>query len=389
MYQTSFGAHNHRSHRDDGYELPTGVHVITEYFREAGYFTANLEAAGDKRWGTGKNDFNFHVEKPFDGTHWSQRKPGQPFYAQVSFSEPKPGDWATHSTILKPEDRIDPSLVTLPPYWPDQPEVREALAHYLEAIGRLDRRVGFILDQLEQDGLANNTIVFFFADHGRAMVRCKQWLYEGGIHIPLIVRFPRFLNAGTVSDELISAIDFSATTLKLAGIEPPEEIQGRVFLGSDRDPVREWVFAARDRCDETVDRIRCVRTQRFKYIRNFMPERPYTQLNRYVEERFAAMSVLRRLHAIGQLTPEQQLFMAACRPEEELYDLHSDPHEIKNLASSAEHKATLERLSSILDNWIRDTGDQGGIPENPSTIEKWDRRMQERHPLRGISTGIG
>jgi arylsulfatase A-like enzyme len=381
LYQTSIGVQNHRSHREDGYQLPKGVHLITDYLREAGYFTANLRKAGDPRWGSGKNDFNFQADKPFDGTHWNQRAPGQPFYAQVSFNEPKPGDWADNATLLSPEQRVNPADLELPPYWPDHPIVRKAFGNYLDALARLDGRVGFILDQLEADGLTDNTIIIFFADHGRAMVRCKQWLYDGGIHIPLIIRFPDGRQAGTVRTELVSAIDITATTLRLAGIKPPANLEGRVFLGDERDPPREYVVAARDRCDETVDRIRCVRTKRFKYIRNFMPQRPYTQLNRYVEQKFATMSVLRQLHSAGKLTPEQALFMAPRRPEEELYDLQSDPYEVHNLSSSSQHSARLRQMRAILDEWIARTGDQGAIAEDPRILEKWDEVMQERHPL--------
>lgn len=381
MYQTSIGAHNHRSHRDDGYRLPRGVHVITDYLRDAGYFTANLKKVGDPRWGSGKNDFNFLVDKPFDGTHWSQRQPGQTFYAQVSFNEPKPGDWADNATLLAPKQRVNPAELTLPPYWPDHPVIREAFGNYLDAVTRLDSRVGFILNQLETDGLADNTIVFFFADHGQAMVRCKQWLYDGGIHIPLIVRLPGRGQAGTIRTDLVSAIDITATTLKLAGIKRPSNLEGQVFLGDERDPPREYVVAARDRCDETVDRIRCVRTKKFKYIRNFMPELPYTQLNRYVEQKFATMSVLRQLHAAGKLTPEQELFMASHRPAEELYDLQSDPHEVRNLSSSAQHSATLKQMRAILDQWIARTDDKGAIAEDSSVLKKWDDVMKERHPL--------
>ena len=381
MYQTSIGAHNHRSHREDSYRLPRGVHLITDYFRDAGYFTANLKKAGDPRWGSGKNDFNFMVDKPFDGTHWNQRAPGQPFYAQVSFNEPKPGDWADNATLLTPEQRVNPADLILPPYWPDTIIVRQAFGNYLDALFRLDGRVGFILDQLEADGLADNTIVFFFADHGRAMVRCKQWLYDGGIHIPLIIRFPDQSQTGTIRTELVSAIDIAATTLKLADITPPANLEGRVFLGEDRDPPRGYIVAARDRCDETVDRIRCVRTQRFKYIRNFMPERPYTQLNRYVEQKFATMRVLRQLQATGKLTPEQELFMAPHRPAEELYNMQSDPHEVRNLSSSLQYSAELKQLRAILDQWIARTGDKGAIAEDSSVLKKWDEVMKERHPL--------
>ena len=377
MYQTSIGAQNHRSHREDGYELPKGVRLITDYFRQANYFTANLEKHGEPTGGSGKTDFNFKAEKAFDGSHWNQLKPHQPFFAYINFKEAKPGHWQDNQTLV---DRVDPAEVTLPPYWPDRPETRVALANYLDSLQRLDMRVGETLQRLEDEGIAENTIVIFFADHGRAMTRCKQWLYDGGIHVPLIVRYPDHRQAGAVNDNLISAIDITATTLDMAGIEPPANMQGRIFLGPSAHK-RDFIIAARDRCDNTVDRIRCVRTHRFKYIRNFMPERPYTQLNRYVEDKFAVFKVLKRLHAAGELTPEQELFMARQRPVEEWYDLQSDPDEVHNLAMSPEYRQQLEQLRGTLDRWIDETGDQGAIPEDPKVIEKWDRIARQRHPL--------
>lgn len=377
MYQTTIGAHNHRSHREDDYELPQGVHFITDYFRQASFFTANLKKHGEPTGGSGKTDFNFKTTKPFDGSYWNQLKHNQPFFAYINFKEAKPGHWDDNQSLI---DRVDPAEVTLPPYWPDRPETRVAVANYLDSLQRLDMRVGETLKRLEDEGIANNTIVIFFADHGRAMIRCKQWLYDGGIHVPLIFRFPDHRQAGTVNHDLISAIDITATTLDMAGIEPPANMQGLVFLG----PVahkREFIIAARDRCDHTVDRIRCVRTHRFKYIRNFMPEQPYTQLNRYVEHKFAVFKVLKGLHAAGELTAEQALFMAPQRPVEELYDLQVDPYEVHNLAMSPEYSLQLEQLRGILDRWIHETSDQGATLEDPKVIEKWDRIARQRHPL--------
>jgi uncharacterized sulfatase len=183
-----------------------------------------------------------------------------------------------------------------------------------------------------------------------------------------------------VNDDLVSAIDITATTLDMAGIKPPANMQGRIFLELSA-PKRDYIIAARDRCDHTVDRIRCVRTHRFKYIRNFMPERPYTQLNRYVEHKFAIFKVLKRLHAIGELTPVQELFMAPQRPAEELYDLQTDPYEVHNLAIMSQYSRQLKQLQGILEHWIDETGDQGSIAEDPQVIEKWDRIARQRHPL--------
>jgi N-sulfoglucosamine sulfohydrolase len=362
MYQTTIGAHNHRSHRGDGYQLPEGVNVITKYFRDAGYFTANIRQFDGKIRGTGKTDWNFaHEPKPFDSDDWKDLESHQPFYAQINFSE-------THRTFKKcPEHAVDPADVKLPPYYPDHPVARKDWAMYLETVNVLDQKVGAVLDRLKEDGLADNTIVFFFSDHGRAHVRGKQWLYEGGVHIPLIVRFPDGRRAGEVNDDLIAHIDVTATSMKLAGIPRPENFESQSFFGDGYTP-REYVVSARDRCDETVDHIRSVRTKRFKYIRNFDPERPYMQENAYKRRQYPVLTLLEQLHAAGKLTPVQELFMAERRPEEELYDLEADPHEVNNLAGSPDHAEKLAELRGILDAWIKRTGDKGQTPEDEETV---------------------
>jgi N-sulfoglucosamine sulfohydrolase len=288
MFQTTIGAHNHRSHRDDGYTLPEPVCLITEYFRRAGYFTANVTTAAPGVRGSGKTDFNFKFEKAFDGKDWNQRKPGQPFFAQLSISVThRGGHWKNLPGQIK--SPVDPDKVKLPPYYPDHSVARQDWATYLDSIQVMDGYMGKILKRLDDENLAGNTVVIFIGDHGRCHVRGKQWLYDGGIHIPLLVRWPDKIRAGQVCDDLVSAIDISATILKIAGIEPPEYMEGKVFLepGANGDwrPVNkhDYIVAARDRCDETIDRIRCVRTKQFKYIRNFLPDRPYTQRNDYKE----------------------------------------------------------------------------------------------------------
>lgn len=382
MYQTSIGAHNHRSHRDDDYRLPAPVRPITDDFREAGYYTVNEKGA---LGGSGKTDYNFNFDpgyKVWDGPDWTKRAEGQPFYAHVNITEPhrkRPPDiWAFTDAV--PEDqRVDPAEVKLPSYYPDDPVMRKDWAGYLDAIALLDEKVGRVLQAIDDQGLHDSTVVAFFGDHGRPMPRDKQFLYDGGIKIPLIIRWPGRLDPGSVSDELVQTIDLSASSLAIAGIERPEYMEGRIFLGDKRDPSREYIFAARDRCDETVDRIRCVRDKQYKYIRNFMPERPYMQLNRYKEASYPSWRQLKRLHAQGKLTPAQELFLAETRPEEELYDTIADPDEVHNLAGSQEHVETLDKMSNVLNLWINATGDQGEIPEDPSIQPKFEQQMIEAY----------
>ena len=358
MYQITIGAHNHRSHRDDGFALPQGVRVISEWMCEAGYFTANLvelpAECGFK--GTGKTDWNFMPpEKPFDSKSWDDLKSHQPFMAQLNFSE-------THRAYHAPQ-HADPAKVELPPYYPDHPVVREDYAQYLDAATELDRKVGLVLAQLEKDGLAENTLVLFQADHGESMVRGKQFCYEEGLHIPLIVRWPGHLAAGKVDERMVAAIDFAPTFLALAGAPVPPKMEGRVFLGEHAAPPRQMIFGARDRCDETVFRFRTVRDARYRYIRNFTPERPFLQVNEYKAKQYPLWTLLPKLHAEGKLTPPQAALCAPAMPPEELYDLASDPHEIRNLAADPAHAATLQRLRAAVEQWIADTHDQGAALE--------------------------
>lgn len=377
MYQTTIGAHNHRSHRKDGYRLPEGVKVLPEWMREVGYFTANVRWVGGERLGSGKTDWNFAPPKPaFDSDRWEDLRRHQPFYAQINFHE-------THRKFKHcAEHPVDPNRVKLPPYYPDHPVAREDWALYLETVNVLDQNVGKVLTRLEEDGLAANTVVVFFGDHGRAMVRGKQWCYDSGLRVPLIIRWPKSFPAppqiepGTVSDRIIEAIDFVPTTLAIAGAAKPPKMQGRVFLGKAADPPRRFAFGARDRCDETVFRIRTVRDARYRYIRNFMPERPFLQINRYKEASYPVIPLMRKLGAEGKLTPEQAVLLASKRPAEELYDLESDPFETKNLVRSPKHRRELERLRKALDEWIEKSGDQGAVAEDPEVVRFWEDRMK-------------
>jgi len=357
MYPATIDCHQHRKQYKDS--LPDGVKPVTEYFREAGYFVTNK----------GKTDYNFTHDRNemYDGTDWSQRKEGQPFFAQIQIALP-------HRPFQRdPEHPIDPDRVKIAPYYPDHKISRKDWALYLETVQQMDKQVGAVLDRLDKEGLSENTIVFFFGDQGRPHVREKQFLYDGGLNTPLIVRWPNKIKPGTSSGRLVSSVDLAPTSLKAAGIEVPAHMHGYDIFGKK---AREYVFASRDRMDETVDRIRAVRSDRYKYIRNFYPERPYTQFNAYKKHSYPTLTLMQVLHKRGELTPEQAFFMAPQRPAEELYDLKNDPFEVNNLAGIKETAKIQKRLSNALDDWLS-AYDPGQYPEDPSEIE-YAQKLMER-----------
>lgn len=375
MYPTTIGAHQHRTRKAEKPRMPVnGVEMVTEYFKDAGYFVAN----GNRRLNHGgKRDYSFipSSDNVYEGYSWRQRGMEQPFFQQVQFHKAHRPFQRDKSNPI-PADRVD-----LPPYYPDCPLLRRDWANYLEEVQLLDSEVGRLLDMLESDGLRDNTLVVFTADHGRAHFRAKQWLYEGGINIPLVVRWPGHLSQGRVDESLVNNIDLAPTSLDAAGIAIPDNIQGQNFLSDDASE-REYIFAARDRCDETFDRVRCVRSARWKYIRNFYPQRPYMQFNAYKKYRYPAYALLKVWHKQGKLNRTQQRFMADEKPEEELYDLKNDPYEIHNLADEQEHQVLLEKYRRVLQRWIERTDDKGQIREDPEETEYWRREMHEYTPTR-------
>ncbi|QDU38536.1 Choline-sulfatase [Maioricimonas rarisocia] len=352
MYQTTIGGHPHRTRKLP--ELPDAIRPATTIFRDAGYYVCNMNRPTGTR-GKAKIDYNFQHENLFDGNDWRGRAEGQPFFAQLQIKEP-------HRPFVSDTSPDRWKQIELPPQYPDHPITRRDWANYLASIEVMDAKVGEVLDRLDAEGIADNTLVVFFGDHGRPHVWGKQWLYEGGIHVPLIVRWPGRLQPGTVDERMVSLIDLAPTSLAAAGIEPPEVMQGVDFLAEGFHG-RAAVFAARDRCGDAIDRIRCVRTDRFKYIRNFEPQRPYTQRSGYKTLQYPVITLLEVLHERGALTPVQARFMAAEKPVEELYDLVADPHETKNLADDPQYAGTLRELRTQLRDWIEETDDRGTVPE--------------------------
>ena len=249
----------------------------------------------------------------------------------------------------------------LPPYYPRDPVILQDWADYLDCCRFTDKEVGDVIARLEKEKLLDDTVVFFMTDHGISHARGKQFLYDEGTHVPFVVRGPGIAK-GVVRDDLIEHIDLAATSLALAGIEIPKWMQGRNVLAKDYAK-RDAVFAARDRCDETMEHIRSVRTEQFKYIRNYLNERPHLQPYRYKDDK-AIVQKLRELHAAKKLDElTEKLLFAETRPAEELYDLAADPHEVNNLAADPKHKATLDAMRKKLADWEERTGDKGRKPE--------------------------
>ena len=346
MSQYTIHCEQHRT--SDKQKLPPGVKSLPEIFRDAGYFTA---------LGCGYStkidlNFDFPTAAIYLGKDWNQRKPGQPFFAHLTLigtHRPWHGD---------PNRPIDPAKVVLPPWYPDTPLTRKDWAMGLESAQVSDQLMGQLLARLRSEGLYENTAIVITADHGVALPRGKQFLYDEGLRIPLIIHWPAGAQRGAVHDELVSNVDIVPTILGLAGLPLPKSLQGRNLL-DPASPPRRFIFAGRDRMDSTHDAMRTVRSHDFKYILNLMPERPYCQFNDYKERSYPGLALLNVLHLEGKLPPQQAAFMQPAKPPEELYDLRKDPHEMHNVAGDSAYAATLQELRKELELWRKSVGDPG------------------------------
>ena len=373
FHQNYIGANQHRTAKEDKKPLPYGIKPITHLLEEAGYFTCFMANR--------KTDFNFILNKdPYQGKDWSERAEGQPFYAQLTFG-------GTHRKWNRdPENPIDISEVNLPPYYPQSDLAKRDWANGLESAQMVDKQIGEVLQRLEDEGLAENTVVFIIGDNGRCMPRGKQFLYDGGIQVPIIVRWPAKIKPGQVNENLVTTIDISKTILDVAGVTPQHPLHGKnLFDGSTEN--RKYIFAARDKMDDTHDAMRTVRSKEFKLIHNLMPERAYCQFNRYTETSYPVLAELTVLNMNTELFPEQAAFMAPSKPEFELFDLKNDPYEINNLADDPNYAEIKAELLQELNNWrenvIKDQGvteefRAGGWPATypTRTLEQWEQVLE-------------
>jgi len=356
--------------------VPAFLRGYPEYLREAGYFCTN----------NGKTDYNgpFDPAKMWDLSgplaHWRRRPKGEPFLSVFNSRTTHEG-WLIYSR----PDGTPPEDVRVPPYLPDTPAIRADRARYYDRMARLDAEFAARLRELEDDGLAEDTIVFYYSDNGGVLPRSKRYCYDDGLHTPLIVRFPEKwahlapAPPGSVVTSPVSSLDLAPTALALAGVQPPAHMRGTPLTAARRPA---YAFAARDRMDERYDMMRTVRDARYRYIRNYSPHRPYGQHHAYAWQQ-KGYQEWEQAHLDGTLTPVQDRFWHP-KPPEELYDLHTDPDEVRNLVGDPRHRAVLDRLREALDEHILEVHDNGFIPEG-SPLEGYDQsRAPGAYPLRRV-----
>ncbi len=341
---------------------PAGVKCFSEYFRAAGYYCTNNK----------KTDYQFRDpvtawDESSATAHWRNRPTAEmPFFAIFN-------NTITHeSGTFKPRSKsvCDPASIHIPPYYLDIPSVRQDMARQYDNIAAMDQWVGGILAQLEEDGLLDKTIVIFFSDHGDGLPRAKRWVYDSGIRVPMIIRWPHKKLGGTVNNELVSFVDFAPSMLSLAGLAIPDYMEGQAFLGAEKKEPRKYIYAFRDRMDPAPENIRAVRDKQFKYVRNYRPELPYIGYIPY-RDQAAMMQDILKLKESNELGPDQWQFWAQSKPLEELYDLNQDPHEINNLASDPTYFPKLLELRQAHEAWTAKYGDLGQMPETALIKKLW------------------
>ncbi len=384
MYQNSIGTHHMRSEA----KLPGWLKPFPIALRESGYYCTN----------NSKTDYQFAHPSPEEiwdessgRAHWKKAAPSQPFFAVFNFTgchESGIADDAKYrevtAKLTAAQRQVADKLSTLPPYTPDTPRAREDWKRNYELITAMDAWAGELIAELKQAGKYEETIIFFWSDHGVGLPRAKRWLYESGTHVPLIVRIPeKFRSAGqgqpgSINDELVSSVDFGATVLKLTGLSVPVTAQGRAFLGSHLTPARQFIYGSRDRMDERYDIIRSVRDARYRYVRNFEPLKPYYQYMN-TAELGATMREIRHAEQSGTLPALGRQFSLGYKPAEELYDVESDPHEVHNLAKEPSQQQRLAAMREECLRWQKEIRDIGLVPE--AEIEIREATIDSRYDI--------
>ena len=366
LYATSLGTQHLRCE----IPFPDQLKTLPEHLSAAGYFTSNRN----------KTDYNFDPDGRWE--HWSgsyapwrhRKQDNQPFYSFINVGPSHEGSVNNDTRYLESiadipqEQLVDPSMVTVPPYYPDNAQSQEVWARYYNVLQALDKNVGHVLDSLEADGLMDETVIFFFGDHGFGMPRYKRWLYKTGLHVPLLVSVPEKYGhlfnqqPGSSTDQMVSFVDFPATALNLAGVQIPETMEGQPFLGDSLPEPRKYVFGARDRADDMYEMSRAVLNDRYIYIRHYMPHLPYIQSGFIYSDVKFGFRTLRAARNAGALNEEQQKLWNP-KPVEELYDLQADPQELNNVAANADFAGIKQLLKEQMDHWMVGHKDFGLLPE--------------------------
>lgn len=366
IYATSMGTQHLRSE----VALPDKIKALPHYLREAGYYCTNND----------KEDYNFTESSFWDESsktaHWRNRPAEKPFFSvfnigtthQSQIFGSDEGFYKKYGYQLSDSERHDPGNMNLPPYFFDTPVTRKMWARYYDLVTLMDRQVGSILQQLKEDGLEENTIIFFFADHGTGMPRSKRALYDSGLKVPLIIKAvgPYAQQLGlapdSVSDRLVSFVDFAPTMLSILDQSIPEEMQGTSFLGKQTEAESEYVFTTSDRVDEAFEVARSVRNERYSYVRNYLPYLPLIQPNYYTDQSEVMVELYRALEE-SPLSEAQQSMWQTHRGVEELYDRQNDPDEVNNLADDPAYRQLLQTMRQAQQQWALKTHDSGMIPE--------------------------
>ncbi len=392
MAACSLGTHHHRS----AVTTPDFLRLLPAYLRDAGYFTSNCVKTDYNLAGTFRPDHGAPITRDawsewHGAAHWRQRREGQPFFSVFNYTEchsfvTREADdvlLQERLNLLQSEDFHDPAAVPLPPYHPDYPEIRRVWARYYDAITQIDHHVGRHLRELQEDGVEDDTIVVFWADHGTGMLRAKHWLWEQGDHVPLIVRYPaRWQHLapelpGTVVEEPVTTLDLAASTLVMAGLPVPAHMQSQPVLCHPQGVVstrttahRPYVVSGRDRLDTRFELVRAVRGRHLRYQRNFFPHLPYF---RYENSLYGSeyIRVWDRLARSGQLRGAQRQIAARRKPSEELYDGATDPWFVTDLAREERHQQSLTEMREQLYGWMIEHRDLGLIDE-PELHERAD-----------------
>jgi N-sulfoglucosamine sulfohydrolase len=356
MYPSSLGTEHMRS----TYPVPSFAKFFPRYLRDAGYYTSN----------NAKKDYNT-IDQPeaWDESSvkatYRNRKPGQPFFAVFNIDISHESQ--LHMEIAAADLKHDPEKVPIPPYHPRMQEMKHDWAQYYDRLQAMDEQVEKILKALDESGLSESTIVFYYSDHGGVLGRSKRFMFESGLHIPLIIRFPEKYKhlapgkPGTTTDRIVTFVDFAPTILSLAGVEVPQYMQGHAFLGKPLGRPQQYAYAFRGRMDERFDMVRSVRDKQYRYVRNYMPHKIYGQYLSYLWKA-PSMESWEKAWKNGELNDVQSAFWKP-KPAEEVYDVTRDPHNINNLAGRKEYRDVLLRMRKANREWILEQKDVGFIPE--------------------------